>query len=598
MSNGFQKIILSAIGLCLSFILFFPAQVYASGCCKMYEKKSTLLTIVKGAGCVAGFAAGGGAATPLTYGVGCVVGSKIAEKIVQKYNPKRCGDALSEQECSDQMRRTGEDYIGVFDDDNCGEIEGCSSIYTPTTVVQVPEVKITNPICWPENECDAVCQGPDECFSGQAPECTEGRGYCFTDATATELSVPIGGVASVRDMGSYIALIYNYLIGVVTIVAIVMIMYGGFRWVTAAGSQGRIGAAKETIIAAVIGLVLALFSYTILSVINPSLLQLSMPPIKRVRPIYFEVLPARCQDYTTEADCKENKYNFNSEYKGCQWKAFEGFGEQCTIAERDPGQPGNVCKAGDKCDRGKCTEKEIRLALGPYASNTARKYCTDGTMDMPCVWDTDCNKGLKCDEDIKACVGIKGGRPSMAECDNDGQCSSGLCYSGQCRPGLENKSCAKLGMQEGDDDLCSKSQGYKCVELGLGTSFHNFWCCPPSSRDGNGCYISCSIDSQCGKNAKGQDMYCWAVSTIAIFKKEGSDDKLPRNVAQWAGRCYIKEPSGNYCLNDSGCASNKCDGMKAKNRDDGDIKDLITGPDGQVIVFPGGYDEIMVGKCQ
>ena len=76
---------------------------------------------------------------------------------------------------------------------------------------------------------------------------------------------------NVPYLAEYIAAIYQYMVGVATILAIVMIMYGGFRWVTAAGDSGKIGEAKKTITGAVVGLAIALGSYTILNLINPGL---------------------------------------------------------------------------------------------------------------------------------------------------------------------------------------------------------------------------------------------------------------------------------------------------------------------------------------
>ena len=82
---------------------------------------------------------------------------------------------------------------------------------------------------------------------------------------------PGGQYITVSWLAEYIAAIYQYLVGAATILAIVMIMYGGFRWITAAGDAGKIGEAKKTIVGAVIGLILALGSYTILNLINPDL---------------------------------------------------------------------------------------------------------------------------------------------------------------------------------------------------------------------------------------------------------------------------------------------------------------------------------------
>ncbi len=87
-------------------------------------------------------------------------------------------------------------------------------------------------------------------------------------------------------IGQYIAALYRYFIGAIAIIATVMIMWGGFLWLTAAGSASQIGIAKSRITGALIGLVLALGSYLILNTINPKLVRfepLTITPIERAK---------------------------------------------------------------------------------------------------------------------------------------------------------------------------------------------------------------------------------------------------------------------------------------------------------------------------
>lgn len=53
--------------------------------------------------------------------------------------------------------------------------------------------------------------------------------------------------------------------GVLALIAVVFIMYGGFMWLTAGGSEDRLKKAKEIISAAVIGLVVVLLAYIIVT---------------------------------------------------------------------------------------------------------------------------------------------------------------------------------------------------------------------------------------------------------------------------------------------------------------------------------------------
>ncbi len=100
-------------------------------------------------------------------------------------------------------------------------------------------------------------------------------------ALAVTLNVPIGEVTKVANFSEYVKLWYNFVLGTVGIVAAVMIMWGGFKWLTSRGESEAIKDAKERIIGAITGLVLAFLSYTILFLINPNLVYLSMPELTK-----------------------------------------------------------------------------------------------------------------------------------------------------------------------------------------------------------------------------------------------------------------------------------------------------------------------------
>jgi hypothetical protein len=87
-------------------------------------------------------------------------------------------------------------------------------------------------------------------------------------------SQPSGGTVTINWIGQYIKAIYQYGVALAVVLAMVMIMAGGFLWLTSAGSPDRVGKAKEFITAALTGLVLALFSFVLLNTINPDLVNL------------------------------------------------------------------------------------------------------------------------------------------------------------------------------------------------------------------------------------------------------------------------------------------------------------------------------------
>jgi len=68
----------------------------------------------------------------------------------------------------------------------------------------------------------------------------------------------------------YLAAAYKLGVGVAAVLAVIIIMVGGFIWIAAAGDSGKIGQAKSMISNAIIGLILALGSYVALQSSTPT----------------------------------------------------------------------------------------------------------------------------------------------------------------------------------------------------------------------------------------------------------------------------------------------------------------------------------------
>ena len=65
----------------------------------------------------------------------------------------------------------------------------------------------------------------------------------------------------ITNLSSTIVNLFSVAIGAI---AVVMLIYGGFRYITSAGSQERVQGAKNTILYAVIGLLIVIFAQTII----------------------------------------------------------------------------------------------------------------------------------------------------------------------------------------------------------------------------------------------------------------------------------------------------------------------------------------------
>ena len=66
-----------------------------------------------------------------------------------------------------------------------------------------------------------------------------------------------------KDPRATIAAIINVALSFLGIIAVVIILLGGFKWMTAGGGEDKIGEAKKLITAGVIGLVIILASWSI-----------------------------------------------------------------------------------------------------------------------------------------------------------------------------------------------------------------------------------------------------------------------------------------------------------------------------------------------
>jgi hypothetical protein len=65
------------------------------------------------------------------------------------------------------------------------------------------------------------------------------------------------------DPRTMVGSIVKIILGFLGIIAVILILYGGFRWMTAAGNEDGIASAKKTIAAGVIGLVIILMAFGI-----------------------------------------------------------------------------------------------------------------------------------------------------------------------------------------------------------------------------------------------------------------------------------------------------------------------------------------------
>ena len=83
---------------------------------------------------------------------------------------------------------------------------------------------------------------------------------------------PTGGFAALcnikaADFGPMVGKVVTILLIIAAVVSLFFLVYGGIRWVTSSGDKTKVEAARNTIISALVGLIIAFLAYFIFSVV-------------------------------------------------------------------------------------------------------------------------------------------------------------------------------------------------------------------------------------------------------------------------------------------------------------------------------------------
>ncbi len=92
--------------------------------------------------------------------------------------------------------------------------------------------------------------------------------------TKETLGLSYGGAIGLgsTDIRTTIASIIKVAMGLLGIVAVVIVLVGGFKWMTAGGNEEQVGEAKKWIFSGVIGLAIILSAYALASFVIDSLI--------------------------------------------------------------------------------------------------------------------------------------------------------------------------------------------------------------------------------------------------------------------------------------------------------------------------------------
>jgi hypothetical protein len=93
------------------------------------------------------------------------------------------------------------------------------------------------------------------------------------EVTSQDLGIQYGAATGLgsKDVRVTVASIIRTAMGLLGIVAVVIILIGGFKWMTAGGNEEQVGEAKKWIFSGVIGLAIILSAYALATYVITSL---------------------------------------------------------------------------------------------------------------------------------------------------------------------------------------------------------------------------------------------------------------------------------------------------------------------------------------
>lgn len=93
-----------------------------------------------------------------------------------------------------------------------------------------------------------------------------GKKYDFNESSGLNAAANVAGFdvsAEATPLESVIGTVINLILSFVGVLLFVLLIYGGFTWMTAQGNQDKVSKAKKIVTNSIIGLVITLSAYAI-----------------------------------------------------------------------------------------------------------------------------------------------------------------------------------------------------------------------------------------------------------------------------------------------------------------------------------------------
>lgn len=346
------------------------------------------------------------------------------------------------------------------------------------------------------------------------------------------LGIPIGNVRQVSGLAEYINLGYRYMVSIVLIAAIIMVVWGGFRYLLGSANIGNVQRGKEIIRDAVVGMLIVIGAFVILNTVNPrtvELRNLSLSSIQR-QDMNLSVAGGARTECSSDADCTagsrcvEAEFIFNSNEYEALGMTFGGGG----LGAAAGGYVGGVYGAIIGGVGG--------VAFGSYHAIGHRSMrCSDGSANAPCSENAHCSGGNVCYTNWHLCGPVRG-QPVGGACQENSHCANSNCeevpssYLGQ-------------GVLEGNPAHCRGQIGRLTDEVyrigdGPGRGFR----VPESHR--------CAVNEDC---VAGQGLTCGGPPGLGTKFCHYSDSGLREHPSEDGTICFSS--GGNISPTDCGGTS-------------------------------------------
>jgi type IV secretory pathway VirB2 component (pilin) len=243
--------------------------------------------------------------------------------------------------------------------------------------INTPE---NNTKCWEEQEClksTVIINGKpfgSDWGESQPTQCVNGQHYCYTKGSTISLGVLIPksdgtSASSVAGIGEYVQLVYTFLLGAGSLLAVLMVMIGGLQWVMARGNQTAIGNAKERMSKAIMGIVLLFGAVTIMTFIDPSLTKFEEFRVPKIQQSIFVDKDSGCEALIALKGAVT--LDRSTGYCG------DSTGGKATITAITSGKNVSGLEVGDTCNFQQCKDETEQCIKDKSTNETSCQSCLD-----------------------------------------------------------------------------------------------------------------------------------------------------------------------------------------------------------------------------